>query len=346
MVSCPELRLAQLINHERAYREGTDGSSFNALLGQVHHNVWREMIVQWCYNVVDHIQVDREIVYVAINILDRFLASQASTPISSKTQAYQTDRKDYEAAVMASLLITLKLQGISSLSISDLVKMSRNAVSSKDILRAGEAVVQSLTWNKEVPTAATFARALINILPSSVDAAKKQLLFEECIYSIELSVFDKECSNELPSLLAWAILENAMVSQDLPEDIMRLFHSDVKRVTGLDYSDSLLNLINILQQRSIGESDASIEEQQPLIIGGAAVIPPDYDDEDCNATRKLSNFTLNSRQVFATNVVSMDNIHDHLKQQYAQDIAKETLGKRLCTQKESPLSRTKRYRAF
>lgn len=345
MMPPPAVRFCQLFDQERAYREHVEGSSLKAINGEVHHNVWREMIVQWCYNVVDHIQADREIVYVAINILDRFLASQASGQGPSHTQQYHTDKKDYEAAVMACLLITLKLQGISSLSISDLLKMSRSSVGSRDIMQAAEAIVQSLTWNKELPTAASFARALIDILPSSVDSDTRHALFEECTFSVELSVFDKDVSKELPSLVALTILEDAMVSQGIPQDIIRSFHANVSTITGLKYSKTLHHLFNNLRERGMGENDLDIREQQPTTIRGPTVIPPDDEDEGSPTIQHPSDFTLNLRPIFATNVVSMDNINEQVKQQHRNN-QEGLLGKRQCTQKQSPMSRSKRYRAF
>ncbi len=341
----PEVRLCQLIDQERAYREYIEGSSLKAINGEVHNNVWREMIVQWCYNVVDHIQADREIVYVAINILDRFLASKASEPGPSHTQKYHTDKKDYEAAVMASLLITLKLQGISSVSISDLLKMSRSSVESREIMQAAEAIVQSLTWNKELPTAASFARALIDILPSSVDSDTRHALFEDCTFYIELSVFDKDCSKELPSLVAWTILVNVMFSQVIPQEIIRSFHANVSTITGLKYSKTLHHAFNNLRKRSMGENDLDIREQQPMTIRNPTVIPPDDDDEGIPTIQHPYDITLNLRPIFATNLVSMDNIQEQVKQQHRNN-KEGLLGKRQGSQKQSPMSRSKRYRAF
>jgi len=268
-----------------------------------HNAVWRKMIVQWCYNVVDHIQVDREIVYVTINILDRFLATQErtksqatsaqvsepcpSSPLSPPSHGrdstngtntctqshshshncrkYLTNRRDYEAAVMTSLLITLKLQGISSsvLSVHDLIKMSRHAVTAADILSTGKDIVRSLTWNKRLPTAARFVHVLVDLFThmhadvhSSVATLDRQALFDESIFLIELTVQEERCSTERPSLVAWMAFENALDSIGLHldnlEEIRSSFRTTVARVLELDYDVSvpLYRLIRSLYNKS------------------------------------------------------------------------------------------------
>lgn len=333
MTMSPEGKLSQLINLERAYHNDLEGSSFKALHSEVHNNVWREMIVQWCYNVVDHIRADREIVYVAINVLDRFLVSQVLSP--SPTQAYLTDRKDYEAAVMASLLITLKLQGISTLCIRDMLKMSRNSITSKDIIRAAQAIEQSLKWNKQLPTATTFARALVDFLPSSVDRRTRRALFDECIFSIELSVFDKECSCELPSLVAWTILENAMESEALSQEIIRPFRDNVVEITGLKFKQSLRESMLRLRDKGIDDN-----RQGPVSINGATIIPPDEDDHTVS-----SNLTLYSRTIIGTNIISMDDIREQSQTHLLTNNL--LLGtKKALTDEPSTLPRSKRFRAF
>lgn len=369
-----ESNLSQLMEQEQAFHEDVKRTatprvrSDEALIqhhhGEVHNDIWRKMIVQWCYNVIDHIQADREIVYVAINILDRFLetqANQAQVTVSSPSpvpvpdpgpaREYLTDRKDYEAAVMASLLITLKLQGISVLSIKDLTKMSRNSVRPNDILRAGEAIAQNLQWNKQLPTAAKFAHALINLLPYSVHERTKQALFDDCIFSIELSIQDKRCCSELPSLVAWMVLENAMESIGsegqggrsrgcLSKDIINSFRANVVRITGLQYNQSIFDTIHSLRDDSIGNDHLdNIPSTQ-----GPTIIP--QDDEDGRPSSKAISYNLPqplySRPLHDTKVVSMDDMKEFSN---ATKI-KSAIKKKRNIKEQLSLSRSKRVRAF
>uniref|UniRef100_A0A7S3QG48 Cyclin N-terminal domain-containing protein n=1 Tax=Chaetoceros debilis TaxID=122233 RepID=A0A7S3QG48_9STRA len=102
---------------------------------QLHNPVWRRMVVEWCYSVIDHIGADRELVYIAIHILDRFLLQESQSPTVTSTGTstsnvtstvdYMNDKQAYETAVMTCLLITLKLNGLGDvLQIHDLLQMS------------------------------------------------------------------------------------------------------------------------------------------------------------------------------------------------------------------------------
>jgi hypothetical protein len=347
-----ESTLSQLRDQERAFHQAEGGDvSYRALHDESHNNVWRKMVVQWCYNVVDHIHADREIVYVAINILDRFLASYASAP-SPKARDYLSDRKDYEAAVMTSLLITLKLQGISDLGIQDLIKMSSRSIASKDIILAGKAIVESLKWNKQIPTAARFAHALVDLLPADVRRETREALYDQCIFFIELSVQDKRASGELPSLLAWMALENAMCAEGLTKDTIASFRANVVRITGLEYKRTLRQLLQNMyemsavdisskhnQQRDDGNDHSS--NQHTRSSQGVHVIPPD--NEVDGRITPSSEITMLSKLTHASNVVSVEDMSNMSCFKMSNP---SLLGKKRCSDDQPTLPRTKRFRVI
>ena len=56
----------------------------------------RSLMVEWCYRVVSFTQMNNETVAIAMNILDRFMASSAAGPILA-------DRRSYQLAAMTAL---------------------------------------------------------------------------------------------------------------------------------------------------------------------------------------------------------------------------------------------------
>mmetsp|Transcript_26981 Transcript_26981/g.31389 ORF Transcript_26981/g.31389 Transcript_26981/m.31389 type:complete len:344 (-) Transcript_26981:243-1274(-) len=337
--------LPQLLGQQRLFHEDVELTRCSRALhdSAPHNDVWRKMVVDWCYTVVDHIQVDREVVYVAISILDRFLAHQASSTCPSK-RSYLSDRKSYESAVMTSLLITLKLQGITSLCVQDFVKMSRNSVSSSDIVAAGKDIVQSLSWNKEIPTASSFAHAYVEMLPSSVSNETKQSLFEYCVYSIELSVRDQFFSKYLPSLLAWMVFENAMDTVEISRDICQETKSNISEMTGHEFNSSLCQQLKNMVDQTIEVQENDRNEER------VAVIPTDDEEDNCAEVQssQRSRNILHSRPMpisTSVNVVSME----HLDQMNKDPTRSITTNKRhaddTCEVK-STMSRSKRMRVF
>ena len=61
-------------------------STFNSMLDQ--HKVWRCMICEWCYSVVDHFQVNREIVAFAMDYFDRLVIMGAVSSSQSNGRMY------------------------------------------------------------------------------------------------------------------------------------------------------------------------------------------------------------------------------------------------------------------
>lgn len=264
---------------------------------RIHNPVWRQMVVEWCYLVIDHISADRELVYITMNILDRFLVACHSKKSKTPKYCYLTDKKAYETAVMTALLMTLKLQGISALCVKDLVKMSSNSVSSKEIVEVGKDIVQTLTWNTQIPTAARFAHALVDSLPESIGNHTKISIFENIVYQIELSVQDEYCSRQPPSLVAWMAFENAICYANVPRHTKISVRSQIAEDLSMDYNFDLCAKLQNFQKQSRGS--ASIPD----------VIPPD-EDEKCTEISSEGGkiLSLRSRPFSECTVISLEDM--------------------------------------
>ena len=264
----------------------------------IHKPIWRQMVVEWCYQVIDHICADRELVYITMNILDRFLTVHHQNLVnSSKTHSrkYLTNKKDYETAVMTALLLTMKLQGLSSLCINDLVQMSSNSVTSMDIVQVGKEIIQSLTWNKQIPTAAKFTQTLVQLLPDTVSEKTIMSIFEDAVFQIELSIQDESCSHEPPSLVAWMAFENSIRASHLPLCVIADVTSSIAEKMGHVYNTSLLQKLQKLQSQS------HVSSNMP------AVIPPD-DDDDCCHVAVHEVFSLKARPLIDSKIISVENL--------------------------------------
>ncbi len=311
-ISSARSNLSRLVRQEEESIRSPDNVRRTALHDNIHNNVWRQMIVEWCYQVVDHISADREIVYIAINILDRFLAMQVQGANKASTRDYLTDKKAYETAVMTSLLITLKLQGLNTLCIGDLVKMSSNTVTSRDITETGKEIVHSLSWNNQIPTSARFAHAYVQLLPETICERAKTTLFENAVFQIELSVQDEFCSNQPPSLVAWMAFENALggIGSRVSSESKNELRSEISKATGHKYSVDLRRRLHTYQLQSH-------PSQPPANESPVNVIPLDEDEvrmpqSQARAQSTVGNnkntLTLRSRPMTMSNTISLDDM--------------------------------------
>lgn len=119
---------------------------------------WRTKIFEWYYKIVDHFEYDREIVSLAIDILDRY-------QILSKESM---DAKKYQLSAMTSLYIVIKMNCQYSsreagnrgsrlkliFSLQQYVSLSRNMFTSQDIEQMEAQMLESLNWkvNPVIPT--------------------------------------------------------------------------------------------------------------------------------------------------------------------------------------------------
>ena len=78
-----------------AQTDNTAGTSFFST-----NPIWRQMIVEWYYSIIDQVGADRELVYIAMDILDRFLDVKTSYPTLYYIIPQGQVKKEYEKAVM------------------------------------------------------------------------------------------------------------------------------------------------------------------------------------------------------------------------------------------------------
>jgi len=75
---------------------------------------WRERICEWSYEVVDHFDIQREVVSVSINCLDRFLATT------------YVNMKIFQLAAVTTLYIAIKIHEPQKLSLTSMIELSRD----------------------------------------------------------------------------------------------------------------------------------------------------------------------------------------------------------------------------
>lgn len=74
------------------------------------HQAWSEQTAKWCYDVLDHLQLPREIVYLAMNLLERaLLAPEGTSNNATASLPSITNKHEYEKMAIASLFLAVRL---------------------------------------------------------------------------------------------------------------------------------------------------------------------------------------------------------------------------------------------
>ncbi|KAL7552500.1 hypothetical protein ACHAWF_015747 [Thalassiosira exigua] len=150
-----------------------------------------QKIFEWCYQVVDHSDLDREVMTLAASCLDRYLASLLACQATPAV-----DRRVLQLVAMTALYLSVKIHERRKLRPSALVGLSKGCFSSEDVVAAGERCCARCSGG------IAFVRELSRFLPSMSrsDSSTSQL----ARFLAELAVCDYWLATRRPSSVALA----------------------------------------------------------------------------------------------------------------------------------------------
>lgn len=233
---------------------------------------WREKVTLWFYDVVDHLGEGRSLVYVAMNILDRYCDQLAkSAPM---------DEDSYELASMTALFLAERIAGSGNLRVSQLTPMSRRGVELQDIVSTGTSMIKTLNFDHRVVTPFDFLPLLLGVTLPNVDTTTTQSVLETANYMIEISVCDESLSRRNPSYIALAAILNSMVAI-LPDSKVRSYCEVINRTTDLStHCDSVLSIRRSLENMHEQSADTNHRGEVRHVI-------EDQDEEQHNVNFPL-----------------------------------------------------------
>ena len=150
------------------------------------HQIWRRKICEWSYRVVDHFHLDRDVVSLSLNYIDRYLeqlyeefeaTSDDDKKISSRRVGpEEIDGKTFQLIATTALYIAIKIHGekiensiisvSQRLTIKTFVSLSRGLFKISDIQSMEIKILSKLKWRVNPPTAAKIASYLLRLLPN------------------------------------------------------------------------------------------------------------------------------------------------------------------------------------
>ena len=177
------------------------------------NELWREKICEWCYQVVDHFDFNREVVSVAMNYLDRYLATRL------------VNRRIFQLAAMTALYLAIKLGAPwtdfpegklfkpGKLLMASLIDLSRGYFKAEHIVTMEDSMLQSLKWYVHPPTSFAFCRDFMRLVSGDISPRARHDVNELARFMTELSVCDYWFITKKPSSIALAALINAIELQ-------------------------------------------------------------------------------------------------------------------------------------
>jgi hypothetical protein len=258
---------------DREVRNCSDHVALLKSTPSFQNHAWRERVAEWFYDVIDHLDVPRETVYLAMNILDRYVA------VNSEVQSL--DKLEYESAAITSLFLAVRVSGAMDLKIPELLQLSRSSAQVRDILSTGTRILETLTWDHLIPTPTDFIKVLLGLLKSSIDSKTAISLFELSAYIVEISVYDQHlCGTPAPKVAFAALLISIKSVDGCTRDRKTFTHflRMVYDLTGMSYGSADIKSIYSRLRSIYSQSQDSCSSKSPHVI---------LDEDDSNIVHNI-----------------------------------------------------------
>eukprot|EP00547_Thalassionema_nitzschioides_P001803 CAMPEP_0194217260 /NCGR_PEP_ID=MMETSP0156-20130528/20788_1 /TAXON_ID=33649 /ORGANISM="Thalassionema nitzschioides, Strain L26-B" /LENGTH=287 /DNA_ID=CAMNT_0038946253 /DNA_START=91 /DNA_END=954 /DNA_ORIENTATION=- len=138
---------------------------------------WRRLMVGWCMQVCDFCQFDRRTVFIAINILDRFVARKRHI-LNNDTDVV---KNQFQLAAMACLYTSVKIHEPLAIDPGSMSKLSKGAFSAQEIEEMEFKILETIGWRVNTPTAASFAEIFLKLLPAGLTNSRQEKIIEQLI---------------------------------------------------------------------------------------------------------------------------------------------------------------------
>jgi hypothetical protein len=163
----------------------------------------RKLMADWCLKVVDRCHFMRDTAAIAMNLLDRFLMTEAGAVTAL------ANRNIFQLASMTCLYTAIKVHESEALQPETIVQLSRGIFTVKDIEQMELSILFAIQWRTNPPTALAFCQYFMEA-SGAVEGDKKQELLQLAQTQTEMVINDYSYVWKDASSIAYAALSNAV----------------------------------------------------------------------------------------------------------------------------------------
>ncbi len=239
----------------------------------------RSKMARWCFQVTDYCKFQRETVSIAMQYLDRFLATS-----SPRAQRAIHDKKEFQLVAMTCLYIAIKLFEPLAMDAALLAQISHGCYTEKDVTDMEQEILTALEWRVNGPTVHAFVAHLLSLLPSSSyghDPTTVMTLLDFTNFQADIAVCDYDLALTKPSTVALAAILNSIEGiekQLLPAQSRFHFFQLVSQVTGMNPLSSEVNYIRARLLKLFSENSGY---ELPQIANLTPVVGSGAETEEC-----------------------------------------------------------------
>jgi Cyclin, N-terminal domain len=166
----------------------------SSLLSQLSHpkvvdvdEIKRSLMVTWCYDVATFSNLNASVVEIAMNIVDRFMATTIGNDVIYDCNVYQL-------ICMTALYTTAKVHETTCIDLKLLQRLSGDLYTDEQFVAIESIMLQALQWRVCPPTTSMYIDLMIQMIPGSI------LSFEERPRIYKLAIKEAERLMREPSL--------------------------------------------------------------------------------------------------------------------------------------------------
>lgn len=213
--------------------------SGNSLAREAVSN-WRQQMLDWSNLVVDSFGIDREVVSIAFNLLDRYVAKE------SATTSIPITREDFQLFCMTCLYTAIKMSQSypRKLSVDCLVDMSRGYYTKNDILVTEREILQGLNWFVNPPTELAFCTIFWSFFPLPVTSQRLSC----CQKFFDMATADTFFISKKASLIGLSTVLLVAHLEGLQSSVIDAFVSNVSEIIEIGGNKELDECYEYLKQ--------------------------------------------------------------------------------------------------
>jgi hypothetical protein len=211
----------------------------------------RAQIVDWCYGVIDVLQLARSNVAIAMSIADRFMSNpnqllvRQFTPYLFSPQEIMYDRTMFQLLAVSGLYIAIKINEQVIFSVEQCAKATHGMYTVEDIEGMERAILECLAWKVSAPTALEVGYVVLELMtPQVQDVCDLSIelmgsIVEDLAFQTESAVWDYQLAIQRTSTTAIMALLNAIKYNDR-----------MSRTVRQHYLNALLNVLDKCKTRN------------------------------------------------------------------------------------------------
>jgi len=192
----------------------------------------RSMMGKWCNDISDFCNYKQETVAIAMNCLDRFMATSCGEEIL-------LDRDLYQLAAMTALYSSVKIHEQEAMDPNLVSHLSQGKHSTAAVEAMEVQMLNAIQWRVNQPTAMSFTRLIINELISDhlLSPCEKETIIDLTQIQIELTTQDYAFSTVNGSSIAFASMLNAIESCTDNGMFLANFETTITKILQVDEED-------------------------------------------------------------------------------------------------------------